>query len=84
MSTKEKLVAALTEANAPQSMINKARVGYYDDFESSIATPIQSLVLDLRAAGLNDLAARAMDGDFDSTKEEAGAWYQREGKDLFK
>ena len=84
MSTKEKLTAALTKVNAPQSMINKARAGYYDDFESTIATPIQSLVVDLRAAGLTDLAARAMDGDFDATQEEAEAWYQREGKDIFK
>lgn len=84
MSTKEKLTTALIEAGAPESMVNKARMGYYDDFESTIATPIQSLVLDLRAAGLNDLAARAMDGGFDSTKEEAEAWYRREGKDLFK
>lgn len=82
MSTKEKLVAALTEAGAPESVINKARVGYYDDFESTIATPIMSLVSDLQAAGLNELAARAMNGDFDSTKEEAEAWYQREGKDV--
>lgn len=82
MSTKEKLISALTNAGAPQSMVNKARAGYYDDFESPIATPITSLVLDLRAAGLNDLAVRAMDGDFDATKEEAEAWYQREGKDL--
>lgn len=84
MSTKEKLVAALISANAPQDIINKAQVGYYDDFESTIATPIQSLVLDLRAAGLGEIAARAMDGDFDATPEEAEAWYQREGKDLFK
>ena len=83
MSTKEKLVAALTEANAPQSIINKARAGYYDDFESTIATPIMSLVSDIQGAGLGDLAARAMDGDFDSTTEEAQAWYQREGKSLF-
>ena len=82
MNTKQKLVKALTEADAPQSMLNKARVGYYDDFESTIATPIEALVSDLRAAGLNDLAARAMGGDFDATAEEAEAWYQREGKNL--
>jgi hypothetical protein len=33
--------------------------------------------------GLNDLAARAMAGDFDATAEESEAWFQREGKDLF-
>lgn len=83
MKTKEKLVAALTEARAPESMISKARTGYYDDFESTIATPILSLVSDCRAAGLNELAARAMAGDFDATAEESEAWFQREGKVLF-
>ncbi len=83
MSTKERLEAALVNAGAPDSMIRKAQVGYYDDFESTIATPIAALVFDCREAGLNDLAARAMDGDFDATKEEAEAWYQREGKELF-
>jgi hypothetical protein len=84
MNTKEKLARALIEANAPQSMVNKARAGYYDDFESPIATPLQSLVLDLQAAKLHELAARAMNGDFDATPEEADMWYQREGKELFK
>lgn len=84
MSTKERLITALINANAPQSIVNKARAGYYDDFESTIATPIQALVSDLRDVGLNDLAARAMDGDFDSTKEEAETWFKREGKDLFR
>jgi hypothetical protein len=74
MSTKEKLIAALTEAQAPDSVINKARVGYYDDFESTIAAPITALVLDCQAAGLNDIAARAMAGDFDATSEESEAW----------
>lgn len=83
MTTKERLAAALIEANAPQSMVQKARVGYYDDFESTIATPIVALVHDCRAAGLNDLAARAVGGDFDASKEESEAWFEREGKELF-
>lgn len=70
MITKDKLMTALTNANAPEDMVNKARVGYYDDFESTIATPIAALVADCRDAGLNDLACRAMSGDFDATKEE--------------
>ena len=84
MSTKEKLITALSNANAPDDMMNKARVGYYDDFESTIAAPITALVSDCRAAGLNELAARAMAGDFDATKEESDAWFEREGKELFK
>jgi hypothetical protein len=31
---------------------------------------------------LVDIANRAMDGEFDATKEESDAWYEREGKDL--
>jgi len=84
MTTKEKLTKALTDAGAPQSMINKARAGYYDDFESTIATPIIALVKDCQSAGLNDLAQRAMSGDFDATKEESEAWFQREGKDILR
>lgn len=29
----------------------------------------------------HDLAARAMNGDFDGTLEESAAWWKREGKD---
>lgn len=83
MTTKEKLIAALTKTDAPEDIVNKARVGYYDDFESTIAAPITALVLDCQAAGLNEIACRAISGDFDATKEEAEAWFKREGKDLF-
>lgn len=82
MSTKEKLATALEKAEAPEWMVKNARNGQYDDFESSIATPIAQLVEDAIRAGLEDIALEAMKGEFDSTKEEADAWYTREGKDL--
>ena len=82
MKTKEKLAKALTEANAPQEMIAAAISGRYDDFESHSATPIVDLVHDCHHAGLTDIADRAMNGDFDATKEESEAWFEREGKGL--
>jgi hypothetical protein len=81
-STKERLACTLEKAGAPLIMVNAARSGRYDDFESESVTPIVDLVNDLRAFGLHDLAHRAMNGEFDGTKEEAEAWYQREGRNL--
>lgn len=65
MNAKEKLVQALTEAGASPTMIKFAQGGGYGDFESESATPIMNLVADCRIAGLNDIAQRAMDGEFD-------------------
>jgi hypothetical protein len=66
MNAKEKLAAALTEAAAPAWMIVEAKCGRYDDFESESATPIMDLVRDCHAAGLNHIAERAKDGEFDA------------------
>jgi len=82
MTTKEKLADALTKAGAPIAMREKALRGNYDDFESQSATPIVDLVRDARAVGLEDIAQRAMNGEFDSTKEESAAWFEREGRNL--
>jgi hypothetical protein len=60
-----RLVSALKEANAPLQMIMKAREGYYGDFTSDLAMPITTLVLDAKLHGLNDIANRAMNGEFD-------------------
>ena len=79
--TSERLARALEGAGLYE-MAKKARTGYYDDFRSPLATPIVQLVQDLRAHGKHDLARRAMNGEFDATREEAEAWYEREGKDL--
>jgi hypothetical protein len=65
MKPHEKLVAALRAAGAPQYMINKAAEGYYGDFTSPLASPITQLVEDAFALELNDIARRAMDGEFD-------------------
>ena len=74
--TTEKLAKALVEAKAPLWMIKRAREGYYDDFKSLIATPIVALVNDLRSVGLKDLANLAINGEWDSTDQEAEEWTQ--------
>lgn len=82
MTTKEKLAVALNESGAPTAMVELAMAGAYDDFESNSATPINDLIRDSRLAGLDDITQRAMNGDFDGTKEESQAWFEREGKQL--
>lgn len=79
--TKERLAQVLHAAGL-FDMEKAARAGRYDDFESESATPMMDLVHDLQALGRSDLAARAINGEFDSTKEEAEEWFQREGKNL--
>jgi len=72
--TTQKLMAALEEALAPTWMINKAENMMYDDFLSESPFPIADLVYDCRNEGLYKIANRAIDGDFDATKEESDAW----------
>ncbi len=82
MSTKKKLAERLANAGAPDWMIAKAESGYYDDYESPVATPIIQLVIDCEAANLADVAEEARSGEFDGSKEESDAWYEREGRHL--
>lgn len=82
MKTKERLAAALIKAKCPEWMIEAAKKGLYDDYESDLAAPIVTLVADLRGQGFDDLAKRAMDGEFDATFEEGEEWFATEGKQL--
>ena len=85
MSTKERLAAALREAGLAD-MAEQAEQGRYDDFDSLSPTPITDLVTALREVGTPAalvLAQRAIDGDFDGTKEEGDAWFEREGRRYF-
>ena len=90
MHTKDKLAMALLKAGAPESMVKKAEIGYYDDYLSPLATPIVQLVSDCRffikhgRPGLKDIVKRAKNGEFDATKEESEAWAgSAEGKETF-
>lgn len=83
MKTKEKLAAVLKEAGL-NIMAEAAARGHYDDFESELDCPCLELVKDLEAAGRADLAGRAKSGEWDATKEESEAWFQRVGKAALK
>lgn len=97
MNSKEKLAQALEEAlikykgetvvadnitRGINKMIQKAKDGYYSDYDSPIATPCIQLVMDLRSLGIEDIAKRAIEGEFDATQEESDEWYKREGKQM--
>jgi hypothetical protein len=66
MTAKQRLATALTDAGAPDSMVQDALMGRYDDFESESATPIIDLVRACTRIGLVDIAERAKDGEFDA------------------
>lgn len=82
MSTKERLAEVLERAGLV-TLAERARAGRFDDYESNSVTPIRDLVAALQNAGREDLARRAMNGEWDASKEEAESWYQREGRRLF-
>ncbi len=75
-STDVELVAELEQlkgsgsSRALTALIERARRGEYHDFKNStFAAPKQALVHDLRTLGLNDLALRVMNGDFDESSK---------------
>lgn len=79
--TKDRLTHVLEQAGL-WDMARKARDGYYDDYETPIATPKIQLVVDLLTAGRADLADRAKAGEWDATREESDEWWKREGHKL--
>lgn len=74
MSTKLRLARVLRESGAPEEMVRRAVRGAYDDYDSLSATPIMDLVRDCQHHNLTDIAKRAMNGEFDATREEGEAW----------
>lgn len=64
MKASERLAQAL-HAKGLFDMEDKARDGYYGDFTSPLAMPINQLVSDLCDAGADDLAEQAKEGEFD-------------------
>jgi len=79
MRTKERLAQDLEKAGAPAKMIEWARNGFYDDYETVIAFPIQQLVADAKAAGLENIAQDAMNGVYDATEQEGMEWMKSQG-----
>lgn len=82
LPTTERLARALEKAGAPREMIDAARRERYDDFKSPSPTPIMDLVRTARMLGLREIARRAMDGEFDATREESEEWFRTEGRHL--
>lgn len=67
-NTKVELVQDLentTPTLERDEIIQKARAGYYHDFESPYATPKMQLHMDLLAAGLKDIDQQMQNGDYD-------------------
>ncbi len=82
VSTKARLAHDLEAAGAPKDMVLRALGGFYDDFDSPLATPMIQLVADARAAGLEGIAKAAMHGAYDGTREEGERWYAQKGHHL--
>lgn len=82
--TKEKLAQVL-HGNGLLDIEKRARAGAFDDFESESCTPIVDLVSELRRLGHPELAAHAVDGEWDCTLEESEAWIKgTEGQNILK
>ena len=72
LPTTERLARVLEAEGLPAEMVAAARDGYYDDYKSPLAMPETQLYQDLIGHGRKDLAERAVAGEWDATKEEAG------------
>jgi hypothetical protein len=76
MHTKDRLAAALVEAELPE-LAERAAKGGFDDYLSDLPTPTLALVEELAKAATRkalDLRKRVINGEFDSTAAEAEAW----------
>ena len=90
MNSKEKLAQALQQEFENRlktrglfhlyQMIQKAKDGYYSDYDSPLDAPCVQLIKDLDFLGLVELSNRAKEGEFDATEEESNEWYKREGR----
>lgn len=80
-TTKERLAVALEEAGAPKKMVEQARAGRFDIYESRSRTPLRDLVDIAAWTGLTDIADRAMAGEWDGTVEEANAYLCQRAED---
>lgn len=97
ISTKERLAQKL-HSLALLDLEREARAGDFDDYESSKhALPKAELILRLTkemasaraeyawlGPQILELIEAVKSGAYDNTKEEAEAWFKREGKDLLR
>lgn len=82
--TRLRLAQAIESLNDPnlEPLVTRARLGWYSDFSSPLATPKVRLAKELKNAGHAALASAVIDGEFDDTKEESDAWYATQGRFL--
>lgn len=91
--TKLRLAIRLQEVS--HELAERAEQGEFSDYESQHATPKVILVQSLNAISkttsnlkrrqlAREIMEEVKDGKWDETREEAEAWFQREGKDLLK
>jgi hypothetical protein len=66
-------VAALEEPRL-KKFLKKIESGYFHDFDGVPDTPAIVLVSELFAYGLGGIADRAINGEFDASKEESDDW----------
>lgn len=69
-NTEVELVAELEKVKRKnpklvQRIIDNAKRGHYHDFKSNMMMPKVTLTRDLQAAGLDELASRVINGDYD-------------------
>jgi hypothetical protein len=93
MHTKDQLAAALRELGL-DAMADKAATGYYHDFLSPLDLPETVLITTLgaaatmhpdKAAAIEALRQRVINGDFDASVEESEEWAaSSEGQDTFR
>lgn len=92
-TTKLRLAIRLQEVSP--ELAKRAETGEFSDYESPHATPKVKLINELqliattsgipsRCKKARNIITEVMDGKWDETREEAEAWFQREGKDLLK
>ena len=77
MKTKDRLAKDLSAAGAPLSMVRKAKAGYYDDYETTLAAPQNQLITDCLNVGLGDIAQKAIEGKYDGSADESSHWLKK-------
>lgn len=76
-ATAERLVAAIAEYNKDgkhDKLMARAASGEFADYADTHVCTITELHRLCRKYGLNELAARVADGEFDASKEESDEW----------
>jgi len=84
----DKLAAAIKAYNIDgkhDKLMARAAAGEFTDFADTHACPITELHRLCRKYGLDELADRVANGDFDATKDESDEWMKSQsGQDIAK